>query len=959
MPKNHPPVESRYDLPLRLLVVNCQSIKTPGKKGQLDNMIQSSQADIIIGTESWLDPSIGSNEVFPSNFKAYRHDRGRGLKGGGVFILVSNALSSSEPTELVDGDGDCELVWTKIVVKGAQDLYIGACYKPPSRTEPEYLDNLRSSLSRIPRGAHIWLGGDFNLADIDWNDECPKPNASLRNQCQQLLDIASDAFLEQVVDKPTRITEFTATILDLFFTSNKTLINRCEVIPGLSDHETVFFESSLRPVKVKKPPRKVYIYSKANYDLFREELDDYYPSFIEETSSSSVNDTWSIFEKKIKALVSKFIPSKTISGNKIHKPWIDKNIKSLHRKRYKLYMKQKASQNTRDRRRYHQAKQETQRLERQAYWRYIENIIEVGDPDSEQPPSKQKRFWSYIKSLKKDSCGVSPLKHNGKLYSEPNDKANILNRQYESMFTREDKSSIQQPDGEPVPTMPDIDVTTKGVATLLRKLNPQKATGPDMISARILKETADQCAPFLATIYRKCLTEGSIPEVWKTANVSAIFKKGERFRASNYRPVSLTCISCKMLEHIIVSNMMKHFDCYDVLTDCQHGFRRRRSCETQLLTLIDELVNSLDKRKQQDLAVLDFSKAFDRVPHQRLLAKLEHCGIRGQTLKWIEAFLTGRTQTVIVDGASSDPAPVISGVPQGSVLGPILFLVFINDLPLQVQSKTRLFADDCVIYREIHSENDCRALQEDLNKLAEWEKKWGMSFHPEKCSVLRIHRKRQPIEFDYSLKGCKLSTEEHSKYLGVYISQNLSWNHHIDTITKKANSTLGFLRRNLQIRNQDVKGMAYKSLVRPTLEYCSSVWSPYTKAQVKKLEMVQRRAARYVTNRYHNTSSVTSMLDHLQWDTLEQRRERIQLTMLYKISNNLVDISADRYLTPTKSVTRGSHSRNYLIPSTSTSYHRYSFFPRTITTWNKLPADVVESPDLVSFKRGLGSLSPY
>jgi hypothetical protein len=201
--------------------------------------------------------------------------------------------------------------------------------------------------------------------------------------------------------------------------------------------------------------------------------------------------------------------------------------------------------------------------------------------------------------------------------------------------------------------------------------------------------------------------------------------------------------------------------------------------------------------------------------------------------------------------------------------------------------------------------------------------------------------------------------QEHSKYLGVYISQNLSWNHHIDTITKKANSTLGFLRRNLQIRNQDVKGMAYKSLVRPTLEYCSSVWSPYTKAQVKKLEMVQRRAARYVTNRYHNTSSVTSMLDHLQWDTLEQRRERIQLTMLYKISNNLVDISADRYLTPTKSVTRGSHSRNYLIPPTSTSYHRYSFFPRTITTWNKLPADVVESPDLVSFKRGLGSLSPY
>jgi len=166
---------------------------------------------------------------------------------------------------------------------------------------------------------------------------------------------------------------------------------------------------------------------------------------------------------------------------------------------------------------------------------------------------------------------------------------------------------------------------------------------------------------------------------------------------------------------------MRHFDRNEILTDCQHGFRKKRSCETQILTLVDELVKSLERGKQHDLAVLDFSKAFDKVPHSRLLAKLNHYGIRGNTLTWIQAFLSNRSQRVIVDGATSEPAPVTSGVPQGSVLGPTLFLAFINDLPLHVQSRSRLFADDCVIYREINSSSDSLTLQQDLHSLAKWE----------------------------------------------------------------------------------------------------------------------------------------------------------------------------------------------------------------------------------------------
>ena len=916
--------------------------------------IKDQHGNINMGTESWLDGSIKSSEVFPSNFKAYRRDRNTGTQGGGVFLLVSEQYQSNEPEELKAEN--CEVVWSKIKIKGVQDLYVGAFYKPPSATDPDYLDNLSSCLSKIPRGAHLWLGGDFNLADIDWENECTVPQAANATQCSQLLSVVKDAFLDQIVSTPTRITEYTSNILDLFLTNNRTLVNKCEVVPGIGDHEAVYVESSMRPMKVKTPPRKVFQYKKANYDQMQEDLREYQTLFTEQTRSSSVNDTWIQFEEKLKELTDKHIPSKMISGNRIRKPWMDKTVRSGHRKVKKLFAKQKKSGRQKDRRRYLHTKAQAQRQERQAYWKYVENLIELGDNEQDQHPSKQKRFFSFIKSLKKDSSGVAPLRDQGKLHSDPVDKANILNRQYQSQFTDEDKSEIPQPEGDPSPTMPDIHVTTEGVLKLLQKLNVNKASGPDMIPARLLKELSKEIAPFLCIIYQKCLETGTIPDVWRTANVSAIYKKGEKFKASNYRPVSLTCISCKKFEHIIVSNIMRHLDTNNILTDCQHGFRPRRSCETQLITLVDELVKSLNKGKQHDLAILDFSKAFDRVPHERLLRKLDHHGIRGKTLDWIRAFLTDRTQKVAVEGVASEPIHVKSGVPQGSVLGPILFLVFINDLPASIRSSSRLFADDCVVYREIRSDNDCQILQDDLQKLWDWEKKWGMSFHPEKCSILRVHRKRAPVIFNYSLKGHTLTCDESTKYLGVEISQDMSWKLHIDKTVKKGNSTLGFLRRNLRINSEDVKSAAYISLVRPNLEYCSTIWNPYHKDQIHKLEMVQRRAARYATNRYHNTSSVSEMLDHLNWETLESRRTKAQLTMMFRIVNSLVDVPLEQYLTPASSRTRSAHSHKFRQISTTTSYYKNSFFPRTIITWNSLSPAIAEAPDLVSFKQGLSTL---
>ena len=243
----------------------------------------------------------------------------------------------------------------------------------------------------------------------------------------------------------------------------------------------------------------------------------------------------------------------------------------------------------------------------------------------------------------------------------------------------------------------------------------------------MLKECSSEIAPILALFYNESFAQGTVPDDWRQANVAPIFKKGEKYDAANYRPVSLTCICCKTLEHIIVSNIHvnKHLAFESILADCQHGFRSQRSCKTQLVQFFHDLVNNLDRalnrnHRQTDVIIMDFAKAFDKVPHRRLLYKLDYYGIRGSTHKWITSWLSERSQKVVLDGQASDPVPVLSGVPQGSVLGSVLFLIFINNLPENVRSSVRLFADDCVLYRNIESPMDCQILQDDLNSLAQW-----------------------------------------------------------------------------------------------------------------------------------------------------------------------------------------------------------------------------------------------
>ena len=581
---------------------------------------------------------------------------------------------------------------------------------------------------------------------------------------------------------------------------------------------------------------------------------------------------------------------------------------------------------------------------------YVDNILNVSI--NEDP----KKFYSYIKQKKSGQSNIPVLISDGNLLSGPTEVAEALNSQYTSQFTREPDGHLPYIDGEPVSPMPDIEFTAPGIEKLLNNLNPAKASGPDLVPARILKLASKELhvAPVLSLIYQQSYDTGQVPLDWQQANVTAVFKKGDKTNPANYRPVSLTCILCKSMEHIIFSQIMNHLDRHNILVKFQHGFRANHSCETQLLNTEEDLSRRLDRRKVTDLLILDFSKAFDTVPHRRLLHKIQHYGVTGRTNRWIGSWLCQRQQRVVLDRSASSDSPVLSGVPQGTVLGPLMFLLYVNDIAAKVSPQTtiKLFADDCLLYRTIDSVADANQLQQDLDSMVDWSNTWLMRFNAAKCHLLKITRQHKYHPTSYTIKGVQIQQVDHHPYLGVELTSDLTWKTHISNITSKANRILNLLRRHLYGCNQEVKSRAFTSLVRPHLEYSSSVWDPYFKQDISAIEKVQRKGARFITGNYSHRDSVTSMLDTLHWPPLQDRRKVRRLTHLYKAVNNLSPVEIPDYVIPSSGRTR-RHDLAYVQLRTNYEHYRNSFLPKTTREWNALPPDLVHALSVDDFQARL------
>jgi len=827
-------------------------------------------------------------------------------------------------------------------------MLVGAFYRPPDKTDEDYLNKVKEEISTIKekhrRGIFV-IGGDFNLPDINWEEQTIINRQYPIKTNQTFLEIVADNGLEQIVDFPTRKDN----TLDLMLLSHPAYKLRCKPLPsiGNSDHDIVLLDIACKPFKPKPVRRKIYLWKKADIYKIKEDLESFGNTF-RNIGKRDIESLWQALKDAIQNTIDKRVPSKMTQGRHTH-PWINTTIRRKINRKQKAHKKARKTKKKRDVDRYKRLQQEVQYEVRQANKKYMEDV-------STDYKENSKKFWSFIKSKGQEWTGVAPLKNKmGFLQSDNKSKAEILNEQFQSVFTKENLNNCPNKGNSPYQTMSDIKINCKGVTKLLKNQNIHKATGPDSIPSFILKSAADQLAPILTDIFQTSIDTGEVPQDWRDANIVPLFKKDERHLASNYRPVSLTSITCKILEHIVHSNIMDHLDKNKILTNAQHGFRKKRSCESQLIVTIHEIASTLEKGSQVDIILLDFAKAFDKVPHQRLLHKLEYYGVNAKTKNWIKSFLQNRQQRVIIEGAASEQAPVLSGVPQGTVLGPLLFLTYINDMPEMVKSsETKLFADDSLLFRTINNQADSVLLQNDLTSLQDWEDKWQMSFNAKKCQVIRITPKnRPPLPTTYKLHGQTLDTVDASKYLGVTISNNLTWDRHIDNTIGKGNKTLGFIRRNLKDCTKPVKSAAYTSMVRPTMEYASSVWDPTNRKKIENLEKVQKRAARFVFNNYTDRTPgcVTKMVESLKWEKLEERRKYNRLCMLYKIKNGLVDIDSHQYIQANDSRTRGK-DRLYQERTSSEAFGN-SFFPKTIRDWNQLPANTTPANTVEGFRSAI------
>ena len=865
-----------------------------------------------------------------------------GLKGiRGVCIFVKDRLRCvpfASPSSKV-----IEALWLSVSLQGNDTLLLGCVYRSPSSCLEVGTAEICNMLKCVYESAatHILITGDFNFPNIDWetaSSQYPESHPS-----NLFLETLHDCFFTQHIKKPTRYRYGShPSILDLIISNEEGIVNNIEFLPGLgsSDHIILRFDivCYTQPWHVMSTKRPAYY--KADFDSLRQhaaQMQWGHPNSLE------VQEAYSVFQQRVAKLVDEHVPKSRPGRQK--NLYMDRSALRLRKHKRAQWAAYIQSDSVHDFRRYvhfrNQLRKKTRHLRKEFELRL-----------SSQLKSNPKVFWRYANTRLKTKGGIDALKDAmGVVRSSPMDKANILNDFFSSVFVEENLDTLPEtlPRQEEA-NLPDVTVTVAEVLKKLDSLKISSAPGPDGMHPRVLHELRHQVALPLTEIFRKSLSSSVLPLQWRQASIIPIYKKGDKQLPSNYRPVSLTSIVCKMLESVLRDKIMQHLETFNLLSPHQHGFRSARSCTSQLLEVMDSWTQALDRGQSMDAIYLDFQKAFDSVPHARLLQKLQAYGIRGNVLRWIESFLTCRTQQVLVEGVCSRWSSVRSGVPQGSVLGPLLFLLYINDIPDDLQTCVKIFADDSKLYGPADTQQSRQLLQRDLQTLESWSIRWQLPFNVSKCKVLHMGS-RNP-HCTYTMFGNSLASTEQERDLGVLVDGALRFHNQAAAAAAKGNQILGVVRRSFASLSKTSLTLLFKSLIRPHLEYGNGIWGPVSKGDQKLIEKVQRRATKLVPE--IRAKPYADRLKELGLPSLSYRRLRGDMILTYQILRGNLDVDRTLLSLSTTRHTRG-HEFKLDIHRARSLPRRHFFSVRSAAHWNSLPSAVVTAPTISTFKSRLDS----
>ena len=915
------------------------------KMEDLKSLISSNEPDIILLTE--IIPKAHKNPIYQAqinihgyekftNFDLSDYDLGSSGKRG-VAIYVKEGLETEEvklETEYEDH------LWLEVKLRNRDHLLCGCIYRSPTKdklTTKETTEKVCNVISEALQrnNTQILICGDFNYPEIDWdcdyvNNESVKP----------FIVALQEHHLHQHVCNPTRYREGQEpSLLDLILTTEEGMIQSLEHNPGLgeSDHECLNFTlNCYMDTPVKKPAPNYY---KADYVTIRNRLEaiEWIPKL-----RGGFLEAYPIFVEELERAMEGCIP-KNINRRKKKSIYMTRDSIKLKDLKAKLWKRYKKSKTHYDRERYQRVKNELRSKTRRLR-------IDFENDIAQNIKTHPKRFWNYVKSRTKSRSKIPPLMtKEGTKASTASEKAEALNNYFSSTFTEEMLDNI--PDGTQEflgESLDKFDIPPESVLKKLLELNPNKSPGPDGWHPVLLKSIADLIALPLSIIFQKSLNEGILPSQWLKACITAIHKKGEKGLIVNYHPISITSIICKIMESLVRDRLVDHMLQNNLFSEYQHGFVPRGNCMTNLLACLEKWTYILESNDSVDVIYTDFAKAFDSVPHQRLIRKLKGMEIVGETLTWIESFLSNRFQRVRVEDEYSTWKRVKSGIPQGSVLGPILFVVFINDMPEEVKSMCQLFADDAKILASVNvrDENAGVQLQQDLNSLSNWSEKWQLPFNVLKCKVLHIG-KNNPCR-RYKMMGKQLEDVAEEKDLAVLVDNGLKFQ--TAAAVKKANCSLGLIKKSFALLDNKTLPLLYKSLVRPHLEYGNVVWGPFYKEDEKLVEKVQKRATKVIPQL--KGMQYDERLRSLNLPSLQYRRRRGDMIFAYKVMTDKVKLDSRKLF---KSSDRTMRGHQYKIQKKQTKKLTTinACSNRIVNDWNILPSEVVSATSTNAFKNKL------